>query len=97
MDGEITQTRGHSVKIIGRSEVPFLPYLFYYCTCNIIVLYVIIYYIIFYSVLILFPRRANMIYGYTVPKELCAFSQPTADGKLFFESYRGTKEFLVYL
>jgi len=38
--------------------------------------------------------RANLIYGGgTIPKELCAFSQPTADGKLFFESYRGTKEF----
>ncbi len=41
--------------------------------------------------------RANMFYGYLVPKELCAFSQPTSDGKMFFEHYRGTKEFLVYL
>jgi hypothetical protein len=41
--------------------------------------------------------RSTMIYGYTVPKNMCAFSQPTADGRLFFEQYTSTKSFLVYL
>jgi len=41
--------------------------------------------------------RTNMIYGYNIPKNLCAFSQPTADGKLFFEIYTQTRDFLVYL
>jgi N-acetyltransferase len=41
--------------------------------------------------------RKSFIYGYVIPKEQIAFSQPTTEGKLFAMNYTGTKEFLVFV
>ncbi|KAH3766988.1 N-acetyltransferase [Pelomyxa schiedti] len=40
--------------------------------------------------------RSNSVYGCTIPKSKCAFSQPTPDGKKFFSTYTGTPNFYVY-
>jgi len=40
--------------------------------------------------------RAKFCYGYLVPSDLVAFSQPTQDGKVFAERYTCRKDFLVY-
>ena len=40
--------------------------------------------------------RASFVFGYTVPKEELAFSQPTPKGKAFATCYFGTPSFLVY-
>eukprot|EP01102_Stenamoeba_stenopodia_P017148 TRINITY_DN6101_c0_g1_i1.p1 TRINITY_DN6101_c0_g1~~TRINITY_DN6101_c0_g1_i1.p1 ORF type:complete len:602 (-),score=193.40 TRINITY_DN6101_c0_g1_i1:60-1865(-) len=41
--------------------------------------------------------RANFIYGEAIPKDLCAFSQPTRDGVRFAAHYTQTRRFLIYL
>ena len=40
--------------------------------------------------------RANLIYGYSIGKEECAFTQPTFFGKKFAEKYFENPNFLVY-
>ncbi|XP_074642402.1 uncharacterized protein LOC141899780 [Tubulanus polymorphus] len=40
--------------------------------------------------------RFNFVLGYPLSKANIAFTDPTADGKLFATSYTGSKEFLVY-
>ncbi|XP_042187956.1 N-acetyltransferase ESCO1 isoform X2 [Callorhinchus milii] len=40
--------------------------------------------------------RSNFVYGSYLSKEEIAFSDPTADGKLFATQYCGTPRFLVY-
>lgn len=40
--------------------------------------------------------RKDFIFGYKIPKEEIAFSQPTMDGKLFAMKYLETENILVY-
>jgi len=40
--------------------------------------------------------RSSFIYGFTIPKDQIAFTQPTPDGKKFFTKYIGSENFLVY-
>jgi len=40
--------------------------------------------------------RSHFMYGYTIPKDLIAFSQPTPEGKAFATKYFETINFLVY-
>lgn len=40
--------------------------------------------------------RGSLVYGYVVPIDELAFTQPTRDGKALFAKYTGTKTFLVY-
>jgi len=40
--------------------------------------------------------RSNFIFGYNIPKNKCAFTQPTQDGRRFFARYTNTENFLVY-
>lgn len=40
--------------------------------------------------------RDHLIYGYKIPKEYVAFSQPTTDGKIFAMKYCKQYNFLVY-
>jgi len=40
--------------------------------------------------------RSHFVYGYTMPKNLIAFSQPTPEGKAFATKYFETVNFLVY-
>ena len=40
--------------------------------------------------------RSSLVYGYLVPLEELAFTQPTRDGRALFSKYCGTKSFLVY-
>ena len=40
--------------------------------------------------------RMNLIYGFEIPKEEVAFSQPTLDGKIFALKYFKNDDFLIY-
>eukprot|EP00756_Hemistasia_phaeocysticola_P029034 Hpha_TRINITY_DN16206_c1_g2::TRINITY_DN16206_c1_g2_i1::g.15039::m.15039/K11268/ESCO, ECO1; N-acetyltransferase len=40
--------------------------------------------------------RRSLIYGYEIPRDACAFSQPTRDGKLFARGCTGRSDFFVY-
>jgi N-acetyltransferase len=40
--------------------------------------------------------RMNLIYGFEIPKDQIAFSQPTLDGKIFALKYFKKDDFLVY-
>jgi N-acetyltransferase len=40
--------------------------------------------------------RANFMFGTIIPKEKCAITQPTVEGRMFATSYFGMASFLVY-
>ena len=40
--------------------------------------------------------RENLVYGFMIPRQQVAFSQPTIDGKLFALDYTGTMQLMVY-
>lgn len=40
--------------------------------------------------------RGHLFYGFTVPRDMCAFSEPTGAGQRFAARYVGTEAFLTY-
>ena len=40
--------------------------------------------------------RKHLVYRLEIPREQCAFSQPTPDGKLFARGYTGRADFLSF-